>query len=89
MTRGRAYLALKRGEEAAAEFRKILDSPGITGSEIEFPVAIVELARAKVLMSDDPGARNSFEEFLTLWKNADPDVPILQEAKAECDKLMH
>jgi tetratricopeptide (TPR) repeat protein len=88
LTRGRAFLALKRGEEAAAEFQKILDHRGITGLHGEYPVAIVELARAKALMGDEAGARKSYEEFLTLWKNADPDVPILQEAKAEYDKLI-
>jgi tetratricopeptide (TPR) repeat protein len=87
LTRGRAFLALKRGEEAAAEFQKILDHRGITGFHGEYPVAIVELARAKALMGDEAGARKSYEEFLEMWKDADPDVPILIEAKAEYEKL--
>jgi tetratricopeptide (TPR) repeat protein len=86
-TRGRAFLALKQGEEAAAEFQKILDHRGITGMSMAFPAAIVGLARSKVLMGDEAGARKSYEEFLEMWKDADPDVPLLQEAKAEYEKL--
>jgi tetratricopeptide (TPR) repeat protein len=87
LTRGRAFLALKRGEEAATEFQKILDHRGITGMVMEYPAAIVGLARAKVLMSDETGARKSYEEFLTMWKDADTDVPLLKEAKAEYERL--
>jgi tetratricopeptide (TPR) repeat protein len=85
--RGRAFLALKKGEEGAAEFQKILDHPGITRFWMEYPAAIVGLARAKVLMGDEAGARKSYEEFLEMWKDADPDVPLLLEAQAEYAEL--
>ena len=88
LTRGRTYLALKRGEEAAAEFQKILDHRGITGMWVEYPAAMVGLARAKVLMGDEAGARKSYQDFLAMWKGADPDIPLLQEAKSEYAKLI-
>jgi tetratricopeptide (TPR) repeat protein len=86
-TRGRAFLALKQGEKAAAEFQKILNHRGITGLSIEYPLAHLGLARAKILMGYEAGARKSYEEFLEMWKDADPDVPILIGAKAEYEKL--
>ena len=86
-TRGRAFLALKQGDEAASEFQKILDHRGITGMWMAYPASIVGLARAQVLMGDEAGARKSYKDFLTLWKDADPNVPLLQEAKAEYEKL--
>jgi tetratricopeptide (TPR) repeat protein len=87
LTRGRAFLALERGEEAAVEFQKILDHRGVTGRWIEYPLAHLGLARAKVLMGDEAGARESYEGFLEMWSDADPDIPILIEAKAEYERL--
>src|SRR6266404_1279374 len=81
--RGLAYLKLKDGPAAATEFQKILDHPGIV---LNFPVgalAHLQLARAKVLAKDAESARKAYQDFLTLWKDADPDIPILKEAKSE------
>ena len=85
--RGQAYLLTRQGKEAAAEFQNIIDHHGIL---LNFPLgalAHVGLGRAYALQGDTPKARMSFQEFLTLWKDADPDVPILKEAKAEYAKL--
>jgi hypothetical protein len=65
----------------------MLDHRGLTGLWIEYPLAHLGLARAKVLIGDEVGARKSYEDFLEMWKDADPDVPILIEAKAEYEKL--
>jgi tetratricopeptide (TPR) repeat protein len=86
-TRGRAYLALGKGEEAAAEFQKALDHPGIVAIVSWRPLCHLGLARARALVGDTAGARRAYQNFLELWKDADPDIPILQEAKAEYAKL--
>jgi len=85
--RGEAYLAAKNGAAAAAEFQKILDHPGIVRSEPIGALAHLQMGRAYVLSGDTIKAKNAYENFLALWKNADPDVPILQEAKAEYSRL--
>ncbi|HLW86579.1 MAG TPA: protein kinase [Candidatus Sulfotelmatobacter sp.] len=85
--RGQAYLQAKRGAEAAAEFQKIVDHPGIDSSFIEHPVAKLGLGRAYAMTGDTAKARAAYQDFLALWKDADPDVPILKEAKAEYEKL--
>jgi tetratricopeptide (TPR) repeat protein len=85
--RGQAYLAAHQGPQAAAEFQKILDHPGIAFNEIVFPLAHLGLARARALTGDKPGARKAYEDFFTLWQHADPNIPILQEAKSEFAKL--
>jgi tetratricopeptide (TPR) repeat protein len=85
--RGQAYLQVRRGEQAAAEFQKILDHSGIV---LNFPLgalARVGLARAYVLQGDTAKARAAYQDFFTLWKDADPDIPILKQAKAEFAKL--
>jgi len=85
--RGLAYLQAKQSREAAAEFQKMLDRPSII---INFPLralAHLQLARARMLSHDNEGARKAYADFLTLWKDADPDIPILKEAKAEYAKL--
>jgi len=81
--RGLAYLQLKQGELAAAEFRKVLDHSGIVRGFVTGALSILQLARAQVLMHDEEAARKSYEDFLALWKNADSDLPIYKEAKAE------
>src|SRR5260370_38002136 len=81
--RGLAYLRLKQGDLAAAEFRKVLDHSGVVEGFVTGAVSILQLARAQVLMHDEKAARKSYEDFLALWKNADPDLPIYKEAKAE------
>ncbi len=85
--RGLAYLSQKNGPAAANEFRKFLDHPGIV---LNFPLgslARLQLARAYALSGNPTKAKATYEDFFALWKDADPDVPILKEAKAEYAKL--
>jgi tetratricopeptide (TPR) repeat protein len=85
--RGQAYLAEKQGAQAAAEFQKILDHPGLKGVGARVALAHLGLARARVLSGDKPGARKAYQDFLALWQHADPDIPCLKQAKAEYAKL--
>ena len=85
--RGEAYLAAHRGNEAAAEFRKILDHRGIVLNEPIGALAHLQLGRAYEVQGDTAKARAAYRDFLTLWKDADPDIPIFKEAKAEYAKL--
>ncbi|HLB89003.1 MAG TPA: protein kinase, partial [Terriglobales bacterium] len=85
--RGEAYLAAKQGSAAAVEFQKILDHPGVVANEIIGALAHLQLGRAWALSGDTSMARNAYQNFLTLWKDADPDIPILKEAKAEYAKV--
>ncbi|HXP16920.1 MAG TPA: hypothetical protein VN868_07440, partial [Terriglobales bacterium] len=85
--RGYAYLAAHNGPAAAGEFQKLLDHRGIV---INFPLgALAHLgqARAYAMSGDMTRAHAKYQDFFQVWKNADPDVPILKEAKAEYDKL--
>jgi Tfp pilus assembly protein PilF len=85
--RGEAYLAARQGGEAASEFQKILDHRGIVVNEPIGALAHLGLARAYVLQGDTAKAKAAYQDFLTLWKDADPDIPILIAAKAEYAKL--
>jgi predicted Zn-dependent protease/predicted Ser/Thr protein kinase len=85
--RGQAYLAAHQGSEAAAEFQKILDHRGVVQNEPIGALAHLGLARAYALQGDTAKTRAAYNDFLTLWKDADPDIPILQLAKAEYAKL--
>ena len=85
--RGEAYLAAHQGSEAAAEFQKILDHRGIVLNEPIGALAHLQLGRAYAMQGDTAKARAAYQDFLTLWKDADPDIPILKEAKAEYAKL--
>ncbi|HKN72003.1 MAG TPA: protein kinase [Terriglobales bacterium] len=85
--RGEAYLAAHQGNEAAAEFQKILDSRGIVLNEPIGALAHLQLGRAYAMQGDTTKARAAYEDFLTLWKDADPDITILKQAKAEYAKL--
>jgi eukaryotic-like serine/threonine-protein kinase len=85
--RGEAYLAARQGSDAAAEFRKILDHRGIVVTEPIGALAHLEIGRAYVMQGDTARARAAYQDFLTLWKNADPDIPILKQAKAEYARL--
>jgi eukaryotic-like serine/threonine-protein kinase len=85
--RGETYLAAHQGGEAAAEFQKILDHPGVVLNGPSAALARLGLARAYVLQGDTAKARAAYQGFLTLWKDADPDVPVLIAAKAEFAKL--
>lgn len=86
-TRGQAYLKAKAGLEAAAEFKKVLDHRAVAPTLPLYPLAHLGLARARVLAGDAAGARKSYQDFLAIWKNADPDIPILIQAKQEYAKL--
>jgi serine/threonine protein kinase/tetratricopeptide (TPR) repeat protein len=85
--RGRAYLALHKGTEAAAEFQKIADHPGVVTNSITGALAKLGLARAYALEGDIAKARVAYQDFFALWKDADPTVPILTAAKSEYGKL--
>jgi len=85
--RGEAYLAAHEGNEAAAEFQKILDHRGIVWNSSIGALAHLQLARAYATAGDTAKARAAYQDFLTLWKDADPDVPILKAAKAEYAKM--
>jgi eukaryotic-like serine/threonine-protein kinase len=85
--RGMAYLASHQGAEAVAEFQKILDHPGIVISDPIAVLARMQLGRAYALVGDNDKARTAYGDFLTLWKDADPDIPVLKQAKAEYAKL--
>jgi len=85
--RGQAYLATKQGAAAAAEFQKILDHSGVVGNEPIVALVHLGLARAYTLDGDRGKSKAAYQEFLTLWKDADPDIPILIAAKAEYAKL--
>ena len=85
--RGEAYLAARQGREAAVEFQKILDHRGIVISDPIGALAHLQLGKAYALSGDKTKAKNAYQDFLTLWKDADPDIPILKEAKAEYAKL--
>jgi tetratricopeptide (TPR) repeat protein len=85
--RGEAYLMLHDGNRAAVEFQKFIDHRGLV---VNFPwgaLARLGLARAYAAQGDTAKARTAYQDFLTLWKDADPDIPILKEAKAEYAKL--
>ena len=85
--RGEAYLLARRGGEAAVEFQKILDHPGVVVNEPIGVLAHLQIARAYALQGDPAKARAAYRDFLALWKDADPDIPILKQAKAEYAKL--
>ena len=85
--RGEAYLTAHQGAEAAAEFQKILDHPGVAVNEAIGALAHLQLGRAYAMQGDTAKARAAYHDFLTLWKDADPDIPILKQAKAEYAKM--
>jgi Tfp pilus assembly protein PilF len=85
--RGLAYLAEKRGPEAASEFQKIIDHRGIVVSDPIGALAHLQLARAYVLSGDQTKTKSAYQDFLTLWKDADRDIPILKQAQAEYANL--
>ena len=85
--RGQAYVAMHQGNEAAAEFQRILDHPGLVFNEPIAVLARLGLARAYALSGDSAKARSEYQDFLTLWKDADPDIPLLKHAKAEYARL--
>jgi hypothetical protein len=88
--RGEAYLAARRSDEAAAEFQKVIDHPAsgsFRGRGVTVALAGLQLGRAYVLSGDIPKTKTAYQDFLALWTDADPDVPILTQAKTEYAKL--
>jgi len=85
--RGESYLAQMNGPAAIGEFQKFYDHAGIVGNNVLGSLAHLQLARAYVLAGNSAKARTYYQDFLSLWKNADPDVPVLKQAKAEYAKL--
>ncbi len=80
-------LSKGRDVEYAAEFQKILDYRGIVGYDPIGALAHLQLGRAFALSGDEAKAKSAYQDFLTLWKDADPDIPILKQAQAEYAKL--
>lgn len=85
--RGEAYLAAGRGQDAAAEFRKVLSHLSIVLADPISALAYLQLGRAYAVLGDRTNSANAYKEFLTLWKDADPDIPVLKQARAEYAKL--
>jgi tetratricopeptide (TPR) repeat protein len=85
--RGQAYLKLGQGKEAAAEFQKMIDQPGSCLTYLHCSLARMQLGRAKAMQGDAAGARTAYQDFFALWKDADPELPVLKQAKSEYAKL--
>ncbi len=85
--RGEAYLATHQGAEAAAEFQKILDHREIAQNLPIGALAHLQIGRAYAMQGDTGKAKAAYQDFLTLWKDADPDIPVLIAAKSEYAKL--
>ena len=87
LLRGEAYLRLGRGQEAQAEFQRIIEHRGFVLNSFTGALAHLELARAYAMSGDSGKARVAYQDLLTLWKDADPYIPILVAAQAEYAKL--
>ena len=85
--RGQLYLHQRRGTEAAAEFKTILDRRGMDHFSPGHALAHLGLARAAALNGDTAGARKSYQDFFAMWKDADSDLPVLAQAKKEYEQL--
>lgn len=85
--RGLAYLAARHPAEAAAEFQRIVDHRSIVLADPMDAMARLQLGRALALSGDTVKAKRAYDDLLTLWKNADPDIPVLEEARAEYARL--
>ena len=85
--RGEAFLGMHQGTVAATEFQKILDHPGLVVNEPIGALAHLQVGRAYAMQGDSAKAKAAYQDFLALWKDADPDIPILKQAKAEYAKL--
>ena len=81
--RAQAYLSAQQGPSAAGEFQKVLDHRGLLWNCVTGPLAHLGLGRAYFLQGDRAKAKAAYQDFLTLWKDADPDIPILNQAKVE------
>src|SRR5262249_47951745 len=85
--RGQAYLKLRDSSHAAAEFQKILNHRGVDAASPTYALAQLGLARSQSLSGNLNDAKTAYQDFLRTWKDADPDIPILKEAKAEYAKM--
>jgi len=85
--RGQAYLLAHNGTRAAAEFQKLLDHRGAAVNFVTGALAHLQLGRAYAMAGDTAKAKSAYQDFFTLWKDADPDIPILKQAKADYAKL--
>jgi serine/threonine protein kinase/Flp pilus assembly protein TadD len=85
--RGEAYLQTHDGANAAAEFQKILDHRGVSPLDVAYPLARLGLGRSLALEGQTAKARTTYQDFLAFWKDADPDIPVLKQAKEEYEKL--
>src|SRR5262245_56553979 len=85
--RGQAFLGMKAGAQAAQEFKKIIDHQGVFPVSPLYPLSYLGLARAYALSGDIANSQESYRKFLTFWQNADPDLPLLKQAKLESDRL--
>jgi tetratricopeptide (TPR) repeat protein len=85
--RGQAYMLMRNATAAAAEFQKMLDHRGIVKNWVTGSLAHLQIGRAYAMAGDPAKAKAAYQDFFTLWKDADPDIPILIAAKAEYAKL--
>ena len=85
--RGEAYLRLKDGANAAVQYQKILAHRGIAPLDIEYPLSHLGLGRAYALQGNMAAAKSAYQDFFAAWKDADPDIPVLKQAKAEYARL--
>jgi hypothetical protein len=85
--RGQAQLMAHNGAAAASEFQKVLDHRGIVVNFVTGSLAHLQIGRAYAMQGDTAKAKVAYKDFLTLWKDADSDIPILKQAKAEYAKL--
>jgi len=87
--RGMAYLAARRGQEAAVEFQKVLNHRGIVLADPIGALAHLQLGRAYVVSGDMVRAKSAYQDFLFLWKDGDPEIPVLKQARAEYTSLLN
>ena len=85
--RGQAFLDLRQGKDAAREFQKVVDNRRIDPLSLLWPLSHLGLARAHVLSGDAAASRRAYQDFFALWKEADEDIPILQAARREYEKV--
>ena len=85
--RGQVYLLAHKADAAAAEFQKLLDHSGIVSNFVTGALAHLQLGRAYAMAGDTAKAKSAYQDFFTVWKDADPEIPALKRAKAEYSKL--
>jgi tetratricopeptide (TPR) repeat protein/predicted Ser/Thr protein kinase len=85
--RGQAFLRLKEGTKAAAEYQRILDHRGIDPLDVSYSLSHLGIGRAQALQGNTAAAKSAYQDFFAAWKDADPDLPVLKQAKSEYEKL--